>query len=175
MRFKKTEKLNHLLVLIDYENIIISIRSEEIAERKVFDFDKLREECLLIGAIDFSFVFIPEHMLNVDKVSTSRDRFYYGLSDYFNDKNLKIIACPSKAIKEKDRVDYIMTEFGKDFINLIPTLTHIVIVAMDGDYNNLANKAKDQKKEVVLFCGEKVSAVLKKTAGMVKDLPLKEI
>ena len=110
MRFKKTEKLNHLLVLIDYENIITSIRSEEIAERKVLDFDQLREECLSIGAIDFSFVFIPEHMLNTDKISTSRERFYYGLSDYLHDKNFRIIACPAKNIKQKDRVDYIMTE-----------------------------------------------------------------
>ena len=114
-------------------------------------------------------------MLNRDKISTPRDRFYYGLSNYLHDKNLKIIACPAKTEKQKDRVDSIMTEMGKDFINLIPTITHIVIVAMDGDYNDLANKAKDQKKEIVLFCGEKVSFVLKKTASVVKDIPLKEI
>ncbi len=147
MRLKKSEKLNHLLVLVDYENII---KSEEITERKILDFDQLREECLSIGAIDFSFVFIPEHILN-DKVSTSRDRFYYGLSDYLHDKDFKIIACPAKTIKQKDRVDFIMTEIGKDFINLIPTLSHVVIVAMDGDYTELANRAKNQKKEIILL------------------------
>jgi hypothetical protein len=171
---KKSEsgKINHLLVLVDYENII---KSDEMAfGKKVLDFDKLREECLSTGIIILSLVFVPEHMLN-DKFDSPRDKFYYGLTDYLYEKDFRIIACPSKALKQKDRVDFIMTEMGKDFINLIPTLSHIAIVAMDGDYMELANRAKNQKKEIILFCGEKVSAVLKKIAGTVKNLPMKEV
>ncbi len=155
----ETGKENRLIVLVDYENV----GKEVISGRQVIDLNAIREECLKIGVIEFSAAFVPEHLV------------YDGLTDYLHDKNYKLIACPSKNRKQKDRVDSIMTEVGNMCADLMPSITHIVIVAMDGDFADLANHAKDHRKKTIAFASEFISPSLRKIVDEILPLPLKTL
>jgi hypothetical protein len=148
-------KENHLVLLIDYENV----GKEVISGKQVVDLSAIRNECLKIGVIDLSVAFAPEHLI------------YDGLTDYLHDRNYMLIACPSKNKKQKDWVDTIMTEFGKLCANL-SIITHIVIVAMDGDFTELANYARDHRKKTIVFASENISSTLREVVDKDKILPL---
>ncbi len=160
--FGKDEKNNRLVILIDYENI----SREASLQGKILDFDKLRQECLEIGIIDFILVFVPSHLVS------------YRLPEYIYNKGMYIISCPSaysdsKPLKEKDRVDTIMMEFGLKLVDRTD-LTHLVVVSHDGDFVRLMNQAKDRRKKVIAIAGEKISYVLKQVVDMIYPLPLKD-
>lgn len=155
------EKKNRLAILVDYENI----SREAALEGKVLDFDKLLRECLQAGIIDFAFVFVPSHLVT------------YRLPDYIYSKGFYIVSCPSayntgSGLKEKDRVDTIMTELGLKLVERAD-LTHIVIVSHDGDFLRLANQARFHGKRVVAIAGESISFLLKQVVDIVYPLPLK--
>jgi len=156
----ESEKKNRLAILIDYENV----SREAALDGKVLDFDKLLEECLEVGSIDFAFVFVPAHLVS------------YRLPEYIYNKGFYIVSCPSayngKGLKEKDKVDTIMTEIGRKLIER-SDLTHIVIVSHDGDFVRLANDAKLHRKRVVAIAGESISFLLKKVVDIIYPLPLK--
>jgi uncharacterized LabA/DUF88 family protein len=156
----KGKKENRLAIFIDYENIA----REAALSGKILDFDKLLEECLEVGSIDFAFVFVPAHLVS------------YRLPEYIYNKGFYIVSCPSayngKGLKEKDRVDTIMTEIGRKLIER-SDLTHIVIVSHDGDFVRLANDAKLHRKRVVAIAGESISFLLKKVVDIIYPLPLK--
>ncbi len=156
------EKKNRLAVLVDYENV-----SREAAfEGKVLDFDKLLNECLQVGFIDFAFIFVPSHLVT------------YRLPEYIYSKGFYIISCPSAFnsnthLKEKDRVDTIMSEMGAKLVERTD-LTHLVIVSHDGDFVRLANQAKFHNKKVVAIAGEHISFLLKQVVDIIYPLPLRE-
>ncbi len=157
---ERCEKKNRLAILIDYENI----SREASLQGKVLDLDKVLEECLEIGIIDFCFVFVPAHLVS------------YRLPEYIYNKGAYIVSCPSAynmntQLKEKDRVDTIMSEIGLKLTER-SDLTHIVIVSHDGDFLRLANNAKHHGKKVIVIAGENISFALKKVVE-VHPLPLK--
>ncbi len=157
------EKKNRLAVLIDYENI----SREAALEGKILDFEKLLQECLEFGMIDFAFLFVPDHLVSY-RMPVSK----------IYDKGFNVIACPSAynsntQLKEKDRVDTIMTKIGSKLVERTD-LTHIVIVSHDGDFVPLANEAKFHGKKVIAVAGEHVSFLLKQVVDIMYPLPLKE-
>ena len=158
----KVEKQNRLAILIDYENI----SREAALEGKVLDFDKLLNECLQAGFIDFAFIFVPSHLVT------------YRLPEYIYSKGFYIVSCPSAfnsntQLKEKDKVDTIMSEMGTKFVERTD-LTHLVIVSHDGDFVRLANQAKFHGKKVIAVAGEHISFLLKQVVDIIYPLPLKE-
>jgi hypothetical protein len=155
------EKKNHLLLLVDWENVA---RAAAI-EGKILDIEKLCEECLEVGFLEFKFIFAPDHLVSYRMPTRSiYNRGFY------------IITCPSKygenELKEKDRVDTIMSEIGKKFIER-SDITHIVIVTHDGDFTRLSNIAKDHRKKIIAIAGENISFLLKQVVDVVYPLPLK--
>lgn len=153
---------NRLAILIDYENI----SREASLQGKILDFDKVLEECLEVGSIDFAFVFVPAHLVS------------YRLPEYIYNKGFYIVSCPSAfnsntQLKEKDRVDTIMSEMGSKLVER-SDLTHLVIVSRDGDFVRLANQAKFHGKKVIAVAGEHISYVLKQVVDAIYPLPLKE-
>jgi len=162
LKFESAEKKNRLAVLVDYENV----SREAALEGKVLDFDKLLNECLQVGFIDFAFVFVPSHLVS------------YRLPEYIYNKGAYIVSCPSAykentELKEKDRVDTIMMEVGSKLIER-SDLTHVVIVSHDGDFVRLANRAKFHGKKIIAVAGEHISFLLKQVVDIVYSLPLKE-
>jgi len=158
----EAEKKNRLAILVDYENI----SREAALTGKILDFDKLLNECLRVGFIDFAFVFVPSHLVS------------FRLPEYIYNKGAYIISCPSAykentELKEKDRVDTIMTEVGLKLVERTD-LTHIVIVSHDGDFVRLANQAKFHDKKVVAIASEHISFLLKQVVDIVYPLPFKE-
>lgn len=157
----KTEKQNRLAILIDYENI----SREAALEGKILDFDKLLMECLQAGIIDFAFLFVPSHLVT------------YRLPEYIYGKGFYIISCPSaftsSGLKDKDKVDTIMTEVGLKLVERTD-LTHIVIVSHDGDFVRLANQAKFHGKKIIAVAGEHISYLLKQVVDIIYPLPLKD-
>ncbi len=156
------EKKNRLAILVDYENI----SREAALEGKILDFDKLLNECLQAGLIDFAFIFVPSHLVT------------FRLPEYIYGKGFYIISCPSAygantQLKEKDRVDTIMTEVGLKLVERTD-LTHVVIVSHDGDFVRLANQAKFHGKKIIAVAGEHISYLLKQVVDVVYPLPLKE-
>ncbi len=157
---EKKKSVNRLAVLIDYENIL---RSTEI---KILNFEALIDKCLEIGIIDFILVFTPYHL-----VGQSLPRYLYNRGIY-------LVVCPSAydssvTLKEKDRVDTILSEFGLKLVERTD-LTHIVIATQDGDLVRLANLARFNKKKVIAFAGEKISFVLKQAVDEILPLPFKD-
>lgn len=154
------EKKNRLAILIDYENV----SREASLQGKILDFDKLLEECLEIGSIDFVFVFVPAHLVS------------YRLPGYIYNKGAYVVACPgaynSGGLKEKDRVDTIMSEIGLKLVER-SDLTHVVIVSHDSDFLRLANNTKLHGKKVIAIAGENISFALKQVVE-VYPLPLKD-
>ncbi len=155
------EKKSRLAILVDYENI----SREAALTGKILDFEKLLQECLEFGMIDFAFLFVPAHLVS-----------YRMPVNIIYDKGFNIVACPSayiNGIKEKDRVDTIMTKIGSKFVERTD-LTHIVIVSHDGDFVPLANEAKFHGKKVIAIAGEHISFLLKQVVDILYPLPLKE-
>jgi len=158
---KSEPKKHRLAILVDYENV----SREAALEGKVLDFDKLLSECLQAGIVDFAFVFVPSHLVT------------YRLPSYIYSKGFYIVSCPSAygntGLKEKDRVDTIMSEMGLKLIERAE-LTHLVIVSHDGDFIRLANYAKQHGKKVIAVAGEHISFLLKQVVDVIYPLPLKE-
>jgi len=154
-------KKDRLAILVDYENV----SREAALGGQVLDFDKLVNECLQVGFIDFSFVFVPSHLVT------------FRLPDYIYGKGFNIISCPSaynsgNQLKEKDQVDTIMSEMGLKLVERTD-ITHLVIVSHDGDFVRLANQAKFHGKKIIAVAGERISFLLKQVVDVIYPLPLK--
>jgi len=157
-RKKEKEKEKNVAVVVDYLGIVLA--DEVVLNRKIIDFDLLRDECIKYGKLIFPFLFIPQG---------------YSLPAHIHDKGFYPIECPPKngnEGKEKDRVDTIMTEVGTKFLEHAD-IDVLMIVARDGDFVRLGNTAKFFKKKLVIMAVEKTSYLLKNLADTFALVPLK--
>lgn len=151
-------KVKKVAVLVDYENIAI----QASGDIKVPDLGKLEDECLKYGIIIHPMVFVSE---------SGR----YLIHENVYDKGFFLMLCPevrNGQIKEKDRVDTLMTEYG---IRLIEhsDIDIVVVVTNDGDFVRLLGYAKQHHKKVVVFGGDNTSHILK-NAFEVQQCPTKD-
>jgi len=159
----ESERKKRVAVFVDYENIAHAI----VEQGKILDLDALLTQCLELGNIEFSFLFVPTHMVS------------YYLPPRLNEKGFYVLACPGRknghngSNKEKDRVDTIMTEIGYKLVEH-SDIDIVVIVSHDGDFVRLANFARMHGKKVIAIAGPKISYLLKQVVEVVLPIPVKD-
>jgi len=158
------QRRNRVAVLVDYENITRAVA----VGGKILDLDALLRQCLELGHVEFPFLFVPIHLVS------------YHLPPRLNEKSFYVVACPSKngqgqseQLKEKDRVDTIMTELGCKLVEHSDIDT-LVVVSHDGDFVRLANFGRFHGKKVIAIAGEKISHLLKQIVEVVLPVPVRE-
>ncbi|MFH1656713.1 MAG: hypothetical protein ABH956_03000 [Candidatus Nealsonbacteria bacterium] len=147
-RKKRKEKRNRILVLIDWENLRLSIKSTSIDPQDLSltsGFDKLISWLEETGDIFGFFIFAPLHILRT-----------IGTISYLH--KFTMIACPKIPKTEiekkiKDTTDETLIRFGKMMIQEISGLTHLCIGSGDAHFLPLLEIAKGEKLEIMLTCG----------------------
>jgi uncharacterized LabA/DUF88 family protein len=150
---KKKERGEKVIVLIDYEGI-----SKGVALKgKILDckgLNTILRECAKFGEVLHRFCFLPDHYIrrNEDgkilrEIMAAGFRPMVGFST-------------NEAVKEKDRIDSLMTNVGKELIENTE-IGKIVIVALDSDFVELATSAISKGVEPVRPPLEQVSFFLK--------------
>lgn len=124
-------------VLIDWQNL-----RKHVNDKKLRDFSWLWNPILREGEIEAVFVFIPDHLIYSAPLRT--------LSNHHRFLCLTAI-CPPKSengiAKEKDSVDNRLVEFGK-LLTRHKDITNVVIVAGDGDFQDLKQAVVWRNKTV---------------------------
>lgn len=129
MRNKK--KQNKVLVLLDFDNLYINHPSSSTLFEELNKV--LQQIAKEVGPIFKVFVFA--HLATANYFA---DDFYHS--------QFTTILCPKvkakEAAPEEDTVDETMRNDGLDFINEMPSLTHLIIGSGDADFLPLVIKAK---------------------------------
>ncbi len=156
--FSEKKKEKKIIIIVDYMNV--NMKAAELG--KIVDLKKLKEECLEIGIVKDSFIGIPSQYVTEENIT----RFY--------NAGFKPLVAPKYTIdmKDKDRVDSILTDFAERNFDENSDITDIVVVTHDGDFIPLANFMKDRKKNVILYGIQDISNALIQVVDELKLLPL---
>lgn len=143
---REREKENKILVLIDWENLQRNVKlppPEKFSMKR--GFNRLLKQLSEIGKVAMVFVFIPSHMASL-----------YGKIFYEIEAGLRVILCPrikTKEGKEKDTVDEILMEVGREMIWQIPDLTHLCLGSGDKDFSPFLKEAIKQGLKIIIVEG----------------------
>ena len=122
-------KKNKILVLLDFENLLINYSSRLIIEELNKTLKQIAQE---IGEISKVFVFVPHNTASLFAKDFYMARFI-------------TILCPKIKAKngqtDNDTTDEIMLGFGQEIITEMPSLTHLFIGSGDIDFLPLIIKA----------------------------------
>lgn len=156
--FSKKKKEKKLIIIVDYMNV--NMKAAELG--KIIDLKKLLKECLEIGIVKDAFIGIPSQYVTEENIA----RFY--------NAGFKPLVAPkyTSNMKDKDRVDTILTDFAQRNFDENSDVTDIVIVTHDGDFILLSNFMKQRKKNVILYGIENISNALIQVVDELKMLPL---
>lgn len=139
----RKKKKNKILVLVDWDNLLISSETEKIEPTKFSieaGFERIIKELTAIGEIIGVFCFLPPNNAMI-------------WSEQIHQMGFKIIVCPrikDKKGQDKDMVDEILMEFGEWLINQIPNLTHLCLVSGDKDFSLFLIKAKLKGLKIII-------------------------
>ena len=150
--FRKHPKM---LVLIDLENILLSVRDFGDISSMAFPrqkFDEIVGRLGKIAQIVASFVFGPTNTITRH-------------GDYLRELGFIPVHCPLMVnIKERgpstdkrDTVDPVLIETGRTMMSLLVGLTHLCIVSGDSDFTPLARDAQRRGLDVVVVAGSRLS------------------
>ncbi len=139
MSFEK-KRLRKLVLMVDYVNITFAATEQGC----VIDLKELVDICMeKIGIIKTAFVFIPLNYVSEERIQD------------FILRRMKCIVCPKliagDKIKDKDKVDYHMTDLAKTCFDENSDVTDFVLVTNDGDFSDLAEFMRQRGKRVHLF------------------------
>lgn len=161
-------KVPNVLVLMDYENIAI----EASQYGKVVDFRKLADLSRSYGEVVESVIFITLSTANGHSAIIEDARnsgFSVNLApEPPRDPATKLVN--RAAVKQKNTADTLMIDQGLRWARLVDT---IIIITNDQDFLTLVNRLKDQRKNLVLVHGLKVSAALRQVVELRQPVPLK--
>jgi uncharacterized LabA/DUF88 family protein len=148
-------------ILLDYENIA----SEGIKKGATISYQGLHnlfKSCTKYGQPIFQLAFLPDHFIrNTSGGNVLLDLFNTGFTPF---------VCKTTSGKEKDRVDYIMTEWGKRLIDY-SSIEKIIIISHDKDFIPLYNYAIGRQVKPILMSGKKISQVFKNIVELHAPLP----
>jgi len=139
------KNLNKVLLLIDWENLLISLKSEQMPSEEGYSitagFDRLVEQITLeIGEIVNVFIFAPPHILS-------------SFGETFVKLGFFPIVCPKvrgKTGEEEDTTDSTLINFGRTAIEHIKGLTHLCIGSGDKDFSLLVRQAKRKGLKILV-------------------------
>ena len=133
-----------ILVLIDWENLIISIKANFPGNFSLTaGINRLKKWIELEGEILGFFVFAPLHILKT-------------YSDLFYKNGFIAICCPkvaSEKRKEIDTTDEIIIIFGEKMIATMPELTHLCIASGDIGIKPLIEQATRKGLKIMIAAG----------------------
>jgi len=142
--FGKRKKRNKILVLIDWENLLINTEVPSLERfSRAMGFDQLIRQLTNIGDIANVFIFIPPHIASP-------------YTEIFQRLGFFIILCPKIKTKEegkKDTVDEILIELGKKMMDQIPSLTHLCLGSGDKDFVPLIREAIQRRLKIIVAVG----------------------
>lgn len=126
-------KRDFVVALVDYDNAFLRARDE----RFLLSFSKLKELLQEYGEILFADVFISPVNTNPEAIAKLWSAGF------------QVIACPMR-YKDKDGVDTKMIEQAWKYIERT-SMTKLIIVSCDRDFDGLHHMATDKGKEVVFI------------------------
>lgn len=144
-RRRRRKRVNKILVLIDWENLLsstVSIPPEKFSLDTGLNnlIEKITQE---VGIIIGIYVFVPPHLVSTWGEKFKKEGFF-------------IICCPkikTKTGEEKDTVDEELTRFGAKMIAQIPDLTHLCLGSGDQDFIPLLQEAKQRGLKIIIATG----------------------
>lgn len=156
----KQQKERKIILLVDYVNIEQNI----VSLGKIIDLKKLLEEIIATGIVKDAFIFIPQQYANDENIV------------HFYNVGYKTIVCPKYFVemKQKDRVDIIMTDFAERCFDENSDISDLAIVTHDSDFIPLANFMKQRGKNIILYGIKDISVALRQVVNEIKLLPLKD-
>lgn len=134
-----------VLVLIDWENIILNIQTSDVENFSLRDgFDKLIHWLTRFGAVMNVFVFSPPQAILAQLGLIHQLGFYF-------------IGCPKvkgKGDKDVDTVDSTLMRFAREMILTVPTLTHLCLCSGDADFAPILVGARKAGLEIAVCSGD---------------------
>ena len=158
--FRKKERENKVLVLLDFENLLINFDgpSRTIVEALNTTLKKIAQE---VGIVKV-FVFVPHQNAQL-------------FGEAFYRAGFVPILCPKIKAKDGqtdiDTTDQMLTELGKEFIDDMPGFTHLCLGSGDIDFASgdigfpsLLKKANHHGLDIALIAGDLSSL----SSGLIK-------
>jgi len=136
---------NHVLVLLDWENLLISASSiapdKFSIERGLSDLiAKITQE---VGPIIGLYAFVSYHSATLWGEKLNKEGFF-------------IIYCPKIATKtgeERDTTDGELSRFGMKMIEQMPRITHLCLGSGDQDFTPLLLRARERGLKIIFVVG----------------------
>ena len=143
---RQKKRVNKILVLIDWENLLsstVSIPPEKFSLDAGLNnlIEKISQE---VGIIIGIYVFIPPHLVSTWGEKFKKEGFF-------------IICCPkirTKTDEEKDTVDEELSRFGMKMVAQISDLTHLCLGSGDQDFIPLLQEAKQRGLKIIIATGD---------------------
>ena len=145
---------NRILVILDFENILLNINVLEVDPRSFSltnHFDNLMRKLGEIGQVAKVFVYGPPEVLDRHSRLTS-------------DLGFTTVQCPKQIIKKAglktgkvDTVDHRIIEDGNFLLKEMPGITHFCLGSGDGDFVGLLREARWNQKKVIIVVGSEKS------------------
>ena len=149
--FHPQPRENKILVLLDFDNIIINMCEGDLPPPGSFSlvagFERLMRQLGKIGKVVEVFVFAPLSTVNL-------------WLDSLHTLGFRTITCPKivtgktgSTMEKKDIVDPVLIDLGKRLISEMPGLTHLCIGSGDSDFIPLAQEAERQGLDIIIVAG----------------------
>ncbi|MGB9743275.1 MAG: NYN domain-containing protein [Minisyncoccales bacterium] len=153
MFIRKKERKKKILVLIDWDNLLISSEISKIEPTHfsaTAGFDRIFKNLTELGEIIGVFVFLPPNNSMIWGEQIQRMGF-------------KMIVCPrmkNKKGEDQDTVDNLLAENGEWLISQIPDIDYLVLGSGDKDFVPFLRKMKLKGLKIIIIAANPQSLAL---------------